>query len=36
MQNPLRSEAAMFRLLLWAVGLAAVIVILVILIRAVS
>ena len=36
MQNPLRSEAAMFRFLLWAVGLAFVIVIVALLIRAVS
>jgi hypothetical protein len=36
MQNPLRSEAAMFRFLLWALAFAAVVVVIAVLIRAVS
>jgi hypothetical protein len=36
MQNPLRSEAAMFRFLLWSLGVAAVVVVIAVVIRAVS
>jgi hypothetical protein len=36
MRNPLRSEDAMFRVVLWAVAICAVLVVLVYLIRAVS
>jgi hypothetical protein len=36
MQNPLRSEAAMFRFLLWVVGVAILVVIVAVVIRAVS
>jgi len=36
MQNPLRSEAAMFRFLLWTVAVVALIVIIVVVIRALS
>jgi hypothetical protein len=36
MQNPLRSEAAMFRLLLWTLAVAAVVVVIVLVIRAIS
>jgi hypothetical protein len=36
MQNPLRSEAAMFRLLLWTVAVAVVVVVIALIIRAFS
>jgi hypothetical protein len=36
MQNPLRSEAAMFRFLLWVVGFAAAVIVITVVIRAVS
>jgi hypothetical protein len=36
MQNPLRSEAAMFRLLWWVLGVAAAVVVIALVIRAVS
>jgi hypothetical protein len=36
MQNPLRSEAAMFRFLLWVVLVAVVVVVIALVIRAVS
>jgi hypothetical protein len=36
MQNPLRSEAAMFRFLLWTVAVAVVVVVIALIIRAIS
>jgi hypothetical protein len=36
MQNPLRSEAAMFRFLLWAVAVAVAVVVIALIIRAFS
>jgi hypothetical protein len=36
MQNPLRSEAAMFRLLLWTVAVAVAVVVIALIIRAFS
>jgi hypothetical protein len=36
MQNPLRTEAAMFRLLIWVLGFAAAVVVIAVVIRAVS
>jgi hypothetical protein len=36
MQNPLRSEAAMFRFLLWSVAVAVVVVVIALIIRAIS
>ena len=36
MQNPLRSEAAMFRFLLWSVAVAVVVVVVALIIRAIS
>jgi hypothetical protein len=36
MQNPLRSEAAMFRLLLWTVAVAVVVVVIALIIRALT
>jgi|1186.fasta_scaffold416180_2 hypothetical protein len=36
MQNPLRSEAAMFRFLLWSVAVAFVVVVIALIIRAIS
>lgn len=35
MQNPLRSEAAMFRLLLWTVAVAVVVVVIAVILRAI-
>jgi hypothetical protein len=35
MQNPLRSEAAMFRLLLWTVAVAVVVVVIALILRAI-
>jgi hypothetical protein len=35
-QNPLRSEAAMFRLLLWSVAVAVVVVVIALIIRALT
>jgi hypothetical protein len=36
MQNPLRSEAAMFRFLLWSVAVAVVVVVIALIIRALT